>query len=60
MKGTGEILGDIVTPAAEPIPSSSNRLASLGQDRGKFSDRSCRLGGAAHTDYGTDAQIKCN
>ncbi|WP_202222291.1 hypothetical protein [Okeania sp. KiyG1] len=24
------------------------------------SDRSCRLGGAAHTDYGTDAQIKCN
>ena len=36
MKGTGEILGDIVAPAAEPIPPSSNRLASLGQDRGKF------------------------
>ncbi|MGD1808251.1 hypothetical protein ACP6PL_22840 [Dapis sp. BLCC M126] len=36
MKGTGKILGDIVAPAAEPIRTSSNRLASLGQDRGKF------------------------
>lgn len=36
MKGTGQILGDIVAPAAEPSPPSSKRLASLGQDRGKF------------------------
>ncbi|NES63835.1 MAG: type II toxin-antitoxin system Phd/YefM family antitoxin [Okeania sp. SIO2D1] len=36
LKGNGEILGDIVAPAAEDIPPSSNRLASLGQDRGKF------------------------
>ncbi len=36
MKETDEILEDIVAPAAEPIPSSSKRLASLGQDRGKF------------------------